>query len=123
MAKSIYNGFSTINRSSKFRINDFECAKIDLVNHLQIRKGEKLMNPNFGTIIWDMLFEPFTTEIKGLIEKDILTIAGYDPRLAIESIVVTEYAQGIQLALELRYISTNQTDQLKLTFDKFSTRS
>ena len=48
-----YKGFSTNNRSKKFRVTDFELVKQDLINHFNIRKGEKLMNPNFGTIIWN----------------------------------------------------------------------
>ncbi len=55
---ALYNGFSTLNGSKKFKLTDFELVKQDLQNHFGIRKGEKLMNPEFGTIIWDLLFEP-----------------------------------------------------------------
>ena len=81
-----YKGFSTYDRTKKFRITDFELAKQDLFNHFHIRKGEKLMNPNFGTIIWGILFEPFTEEIKAAIVKDIKAIAAYDPRISIDNV-------------------------------------
>ena len=42
---------STINQVKKFRLTDAELIKRDLLNHFAIRKGEKLENPNFGTII------------------------------------------------------------------------
>jgi phage baseplate assembly protein W len=120
MASTIYRGFSTYNRFKKFRLSDFELAKQDLFNHLNIRKGEKLMNPNFGTIIWGLLFEPLTPEVKTIISNDLSTIVGYDPRLQTENITVSEYEHGIQVMLELRFVETNQVDQMRLQFDKSS---
>jgi len=116
----LYKGFSTYNRRKKFRLTDFELAKQDLFNHLNIRKGEKLMNPNFGTIIWNMLFEPMTTEVKSAIADDIQSIVSYDPRLAVESIIISEYEHGIQISIDLRFVETNQVDTMQVTFDKDS---
>ena len=113
-----YKGFSTYNRVNKFRLTDFELIKQDLFNHFYIRKGEKLMNPNFGTIIWGVIFEPFTSEIKQAITDDIRRIVKYDPRIATNSVIVTEYESGIQIEIELTYILTNQTEQLNLQFDQ-----
>ena len=118
MASTTYRGFSTYNRFKKFRLSDFELAKQDLFNHLNIRKGEKLMNPDFGTVIWGLLFEPLTPEIKAIISKDLTTIVSYDPRLKSENIIVAEYEHGIQVTLELRFIATNQVEQMRLQFDK-----
>jgi phage baseplate assembly protein W len=117
---TIYKGFSTYDRTKKFRITDFELAKQDLFNHFHIRKGEKLMNPNFGTIIWGILFEPFTEEIKSAIVKDIKTIAAYDPRISIDDVTVTQFEYGIQISLELAYIPTDQTQLISFTFDQNS---
>jgi phage baseplate assembly protein W len=113
-----YIGFSTYNRDRKFTLTDFELVRQDLFNHFAIRKGEKLMNPNFGTIIWDTLFEPLDETTKNLISQDIKRIINYDPRLAVDNIVITEYEHGIQLEIELRFILDNQIDQLILKFDR-----
>ena len=67
----MYKGFSTVGRDKKFRLTDFELVKQDLLNHFQIRKGEKLMNPNFGTIIWNVLYDPFTEAVKSAIAADV----------------------------------------------------
>jgi phage baseplate assembly protein W len=64
---NFYRGFSTLVPNKKFRLTDMELVKQDIINHFNIRKGEKLMNPNFGTIIWNVLHEPFTEELKSLI--------------------------------------------------------
>jgi phage baseplate assembly protein W len=113
----MYRGFSTVGRNRKFRLTDFELVKQDLINHFYIRKGEKLMNPDFGTIIWNVVHEPLTEDLKSVIVTDIKAIASYDPRISIDNVVVTEYDQGIQVELQLRYVQTNQTNLLNLQFD------
>jgi phage baseplate assembly protein W len=117
MAQSVYKGFSTISASRNFRLTDFDLIKQDIINHFNIRKGEKLMNPNFGTIIWNVLFEPFTEELKSVIVSDIKAIASYDPRVSFDNIIVTEYDQGIQIEVQLRYIPTNQINTMLLNFN------
>jgi|TARA_Y100000389_G_C17300726_1_gene432828 phage baseplate assembly protein W len=113
----MYRGFSTVGRTRKFRLTDFELVKQDLINNFYIRKGEKLMNPDFGTIIWNVVHEPLTEDLKSVIVTDIKTIAGYDPRLSIDNVIVTEYDQGIQVELQLRYVLTDQTNVMNLQFD------
>jgi len=116
----MYRGFSTVGRNRKFRLTDFELVKQDLINHFYIRKGEKLMNPDFGTIIWNVVHEPLTEDLKSVIVTDIKAIASYDPRISIDNVVITEYDQGIQVELQLRYVQTNQTNLLNLQFDNQS---
>jgi phage baseplate assembly protein W len=114
----LYNGFSTINRQKKYHLTDFELAKQDLYNHLRIRKGEKLMNPKFGTIIWDMIFEQLTTEATAAITEDIKAIVSYDPRIKADAINIYEFENGLQLSLDLRYIETDQVDTLIVNFER-----
>ena len=113
----IYKGFSTVGRTKNYRLTDFDLVKQDILNHFYIRKGEKLMNPKFGTIIWNVLHEPFTDDLKSVIQEDIKSIATYDPRVSFDNIVVTEYDQGIQILLELRYLQTDQSSLRNLQFD------
>ena len=114
---TMYRGFSTVGRNKKFRLTDFELVKQDIINHFHIRKGEKLMNPNFGTIIWNVLHEPMTEDLKRVIITDVQNVAKYDPRVSFENVLVTEYDRGIQIELELRYLQTNQINNLNLLFD------
>jgi phage baseplate assembly protein W len=112
-----YRGFSTLDGSKNFRVTDFNLIKRDILNHFNIRKGEKLMNPNFGTIIWNILHEPFTDDLKSVITQDVKTVAGYDPRVSFDNIIITEYDQGIRIELQLRYIPTNQTNVMLMSFN------
>ena len=117
---ALYNGFSTLNSTKKFRLTDFELVKQDLQNSFSIRKGEKLMNPEFGTVIWDMIFEPLSEETKNIIMQDIKRIVSSDPRISAQNVVVTEYDRGLQIELDLIYVPTNQIGQLILNFDQRS---
>ena len=115
--KQFYKGFSTVRRHKKFRVTDMNLIKQDLLNHFSVRKGEKLMQPNFGTIIWNLLFEPMTDAVHQAIVDDVTRIVGYDPRTNLQTITINEYHNGIQIAVELLYIPTNQTTSLNLQFD------
>lgn len=119
----MYKGFSSITKGKNFSLTDFELVKRDLQNHFYIRKGEKLMNPNFGTIIWDMIFEPLTQETKNVIMQDIKQIVATDPRVSAKNVIVTQFDHGLQIELELIYITTGQVDTLELLFNKNSQTS
>lgn len=116
---ALYNGYSTVSaKNNNVRLTDTDLIKQDLINHFNIRRGEKLMNPDFGTIIWDSLFEPFTETLRNNIYDDVTRIANSDPRLVVESVLVDQFDNGLILELRLLYVSTNQVENLKLTFDR-----
>jgi phage baseplate assembly protein W len=112
-----YRGVSTISGGST-ALYDLALIKQDLVNHFHIRQGERLENPAFGTIIWDMLFDPLTDELKNLIVEDVTQIMNYDPRVRIQNIVVSTYESGIQVECELFYLPYSIVEKLKFQFDK-----
>jgi len=114
---TLYKGFSTVNRSKKFRATDVNLVKQDLINHFNVRKGEKLMQPNFGSIIWSMLFEPLDEHANQLIIDDVKNIVAYDPRIGLQNITITGQDYGIQIELDLVFIPTNQSTVLSLQFD------
>lgn len=119
---STYRGFSTRLNAKKYSVTDFQLAKQDMINHFEIRRGEKLMNPTFGSIIWDMLFEPLTEDTKQIITNDITKIVSYDPRLAVQQVAVTEQDTGFLIEIILSYIPTDQTDTISLNFDRANNR-
>ena len=64
---------STVNEESNSHIlHDVSLIKQDIINHFHIRQGEKLSDPEFGTIIWDILYEPLTETLKEIIAKNVL---------------------------------------------------
>jgi phage baseplate assembly protein W len=117
-AKFTYKGFSSIEANKNFKLYDIDLVKQDLINHFYIRKGEKLENPDFGTVIWDMLFEPFTPDVKEIIAKDVEAIINYDPRFAVTEINIDSTDQGMRIQADLVYIPFNITERMTLNFDK-----
>lgn len=114
-----YKGFSSISADSKgYMLYDLQLIKQDLLNHFHIRKGERLMNPNFGTLIWDLLFEPMTESLKELIVTNVNEIINYDPRLVAENVIVTTYESGIQLECILTFLPYNIQESMQLRFDQ-----
>jgi phage baseplate assembly protein W len=113
-----YRGFSSREYKKNFKLFDFQLAKQDLINHFNIRKGEKLENPDFGTIIWDILFEQFTDKIREDIAKDVERIINFDKRIRIETLEIDTTALGIRLQANLIYVPDNLRDSLQIEFDK-----
>jgi phage baseplate assembly protein W len=115
----MYKGFSTINPATEnYNLYDFELIKQDILNHFNTRQGERLMNPTFGCVIWDLLFEPLTEELKNLILENVNVIINYDPRITAETVIVTSYSQGIQIQCTLKFIPYNIQQSLQLRFDQ-----
>ncbi len=115
-----FRGFNTVNQVKKFRLTDLDLVKRDLLNHFQIRKGEKLMNPAFGSIIWNMLFEPLTDETKKVILDDVTEIVKYDPRLSVDEVIIQQLDHGLQLQIGLTYNPTGVNTIMNLEFNKES---
>ena len=117
--EKMYRGFSTVSTSTEnWALYDRELIKQDLINHFHIRQGERLHLPTFGTIIWEVLFEPLTDELKDLIVQDINQIIGYDPRIRSERVIVSSYDQGLQIECQLYYVAYNMSETIKLRFDQ-----
>ena len=115
-----FKGFSSRAERQNFKVYDFECAKQDLINRLSVRKGERVENPEFGTIIYDCLFEPFTEALKDTIVEDITANLNADPRIATESIDVSEENHGIAIQATIKYVPLDITEKLQFKFDENS---
>ena len=113
-----YRGFSSKEFKRNYKLYDAELIKQDIINHFYIRKGEKLENPEFGTIIWDVLFEPLTDEVRDLIIEDVTSIINYDPRVRVVDITVSEYESGLQIECDLTYLPYNISESLRFRFDE-----
>lgn len=114
-----YRGISTVdNKGNNFVKYDLALIKQDIINHFHIRQGEKLEQPEFGTIIWDVLFEPLTDSLKEAIIKNVTDIINYDPRVSVDNVTIQTFESGIQIECALTYLPYNISESLRLTFDE-----
>jgi phage baseplate assembly protein W len=113
-----YRGFSSNASKDNFKLYDIDLVKQDIINHFYIRRGEKLQNPEFGTVIWELLFEQFTPEVKALIIKDVERIINFDPRIRVNLITVDATDQGVRIQADITYIPFNISERMGFEFDK-----
>ena len=115
-----FKGFSSRADRQNFKLYDFEVAKQDLINRLSVRKGERVENPEFGTIVYDALFEPFTEALKDAIVEDVTTNLNADPRISTQEILVSQADKGIAIQATITYVPLNRTEKLRFGFDENS---
>ncbi len=122
MARRAIIGFSTQEMQGKrgWTVYDVDLIKRDLLNHFHTRRGERLMLPTYGTIIWDKLFEPFTEGTKQEIVDDVIRIVRTDSRVKLQAVDVSTSTYGISVAIELKYESWDAVGTFALEFDRRS---
>lgn len=114
-----YRGISTTNpENTSFNLYDIALIKQDIINHFHIRVGEKLENPEFGTIIWDVIFEPMTELLREAIANNVTDIINYDPRVQVEQVTVDTYESGIMIECTLLYLPYNISESMRMKFDE-----
>ena len=116
---TMYKGYSTLNSQfTGVKLQDIELVKRDLLNHFGIRRGEKLMNPTFGTSIHDLIMDPLTEETKNALIDEIQQVIDHDPRVELQELIVDELPQGngIGAQVSLLYVQQNQTETMLIKF-------
>ncbi len=76
------------------------------------------MNADFGSLIWNILFDPLTADVRALIVDDIQRVANYDPRIRVDNVLVDEFDYGLQVQIELTFLPDNLSDALILQFNR-----
>ena len=67
---------------------DASAIKQSIVNLLLTNKGERLMNPEYGSDIRRFLFEPLDYGTSALVKQNIVTTIGrFEPRISVQEIV------------------------------------
>lgn len=118
MAVGLYRGYSSHEYLPRktFKIQDIELVKLDLLNHIFTRRGERVMMPGFGTRIPDLAFEPLDGVTLSILEEDLRLVFKFDPRVDLLDLIITPlYDQNaITAAARLLYIELNTVDTLDL---------
>lgn len=96
------NGIFAVNYTTLSQV------KFNLINLILTRKGERVMQPDFGCDIWKVLFEPITTgQIETIIESTINeAVARWLPYINIDRILFDYNDNDIdnnKLNLELQF--------------------
>ena len=111
-------GFNTINQNKKFTVVDFDLIKIDLLNAFNIRQGELVGRPGYGTVIWNYLFENQTPETQAVIYEEIQRVCAVDPRVYISGIQIFSQQNGILIQLGIAVVPSTTAQQLSIFFNQ-----
>jgi phage baseplate assembly protein W len=116
---SKFRGYSSVGTSFLNPVRyDLDLAKQDLLNVFNTRFGERIMLPKFGTIIWDLLFDPLDDNTRRTIRDDVIRIISEDPRWSIKTVDIEEGINSLDLKVTVTYRPTDETITLPLTYDK-----
>ena len=113
-------GFNTQGQYKKFTLVDTELIKRDLLNSFNIRQGQLPGRPEYGTSLWDNLFENITDELVNSINREVQRVAGGDPRLQVISSYVYAQDNGMLIELEIQYAPSSDAERLAIFFDQLT---
>jgi phage baseplate assembly protein W len=118
MNVGIYKGYSSYNYQTEksFALTDISLVKMDLLNHIYTRKGERVMMPNFGTRIPDLAFEPLDQITLDILEEDLRTVIAFDPRVQLLELSIIPYYDdnAVVASARLLYLELDLTGNLDL---------
>jgi len=80
--------------------------------------GERLMRPDFGCRIWDLLFEPINATTLGLMAQAVRdAVAQWEPRVELETVeVLPDDAAAGLVRIELTYKVKTTNDRRNLVY-------
>jgi phage baseplate assembly protein W len=114
-----FKGFTTLDRvKAPFTITDQELVKRDLLNEFYTKKGERVMRPNFGSIIWDLLMDPSDPSLVSAVTKDIENIVAKESRVELVDLTVYVADHAISADVLLKFLPFNNSESLYLIFER-----
>ena len=116
--KTLFNGFTTTRGPAIRKLHDQDLAVQDLTNHFNTKKGERIMSPEFGSIIWSLMFEPWDDTVEDAVKEDCADIVAQDPRWALQEVSAYSNQNAISVELRLKYQPTDKVELLALNFDR-----
>lgn len=116
---AVFKGMSTIDKiRAPYTLTDRDLVKRDLLNTFYTRRGERVMRPNHGSIIWDLLMNPADPGTEQEIRDDVARIVGKDPRVQLVDTKVLMLDYAVRVDVILRYVALDSVETLYLEFKK-----
>lgn len=101
----------------KYRMVDQQLVIQDFINALNIPKGQKVGQPEYGTTVWDYVFEPNTADVQFALENEIRRVASQDPRMIVNFVKAYPQENGILIEVEFAVNPFNQATFLNVFFN------
>ena len=116
-------GFNTQGQYKKFTLVDSALIKRDLLNAFNIRQGQLPGRPEYGTVLWNYVFESQVNETEQAIVAEVQRVAGGDPRLQIASVNIFPQQNGLLIEIKLQILPSTDAERLSIFFDQQNRRA
>jgi phage baseplate assembly protein W len=103
-SKNIGLGLNAVNTSDILVDTDIQAIQNSIKNIFTTKKGQKILNPDFGSALEQYLFTPISNANARAIGSDILSnISQYESRIKVENINVTPMFDQNQYYIAVYY--------------------
>lgn len=115
--KPYFVGFNTVGQPNPpYSLTNVDLVKRDINNQFATPMGSRVMLPNFGTRIYEYLFDPFDEYTKNTIIEDAVRVIQSDPRVSLVNIDVFQEDQALNIVMTLLFKPESITDNMFVTF-------
>ena len=104
----------SINPGKKYRLVEDSLVVQDFINAFNIRQGQKVGQPGYGTTLWDFIFDQNDLTTQQRIQTEVQRVASLDPRIILNTVSVYPQDNGILIDVEIAVAPFNQAQVLSL---------
>lgn len=115
---AVFIGFSSPEVGNTEVLYDLELVKKDLLNHFNTKKGERVMDSEYGCIAWDLIFDLQNPSNKSALDTDIRRIISGEMRVQLVNLIINSVSGGYEAYIDLKYIYLDNVDQLYIKFTR-----
>lgn len=112
-----------INTGRKYKLVDEQLVIQDFINALNIHQGQKPGQPEYGTTLWDFVFEPNTADVQFQLQNELKRVASSDPRLQLNYVKAFPQENGILIEIECAVVPFNNATVLNVFFDNLTSKA
>jgi phage baseplate assembly protein W len=102
----------------KFTLTDEQLVLRDFINSFNIKQGDKVGQPEYGTKIWAYVFDPNTQTLITDIENEVKRIAAADSRIILDTVTAYTHENGILIEIQMTFQPFNNLIQFGFYLNK-----
>lgn len=103
-------------------VKDFNAIKNSVMSLILTVPGERFFNPNIGSKVYSLLFEPMDFITSNSIKSEIeYTIRAFEPRVSLKNVIVNEDYENNSYDIEIEYTVVGlpeKLDTIQLTLER-----
>jgi phage baseplate assembly protein W len=119
VSKSIGSGLNVIDSGDILVSNDDDAIRNSLYNIFTTKKGQKILNPEFGASLDQFLFDSVNSFVGNSLGQNIIeTISKYEPRIKVTNVDVYPMPDLNQYNVKIYYYKINGKGSISLNLSR-----